>query len=403
VTTSVPTRAATGRRIGVDACCWSNRRGFGRFTRELLTALVRVDQANEYLFFVDQNTARFGAFPAGISLIEVPTRIAPTEAASASGRRTLSDLWTFSREVLKRDLDLFFFPAVYSYFPILNRSKTIVTIHDMMADHHPARVFPNKRLLLFWKLKQNLALRQSDVILTVSEHSKKEIVSYYGIPERKVAAISEGPSEIFRRIPQGSETCAVLARYGLRSGQRFVLYVGGISPYKNLDVLVDAYHRVVTQPQHADVKLVLVGDYQGDVFHSDYPALKQHIENLGLGAQAIFTGYVPDSDLVYLYNAAAVFVLPSLEEGFGLPAIEAMACGTPVIASDRGSLPEVVGQAGRLFDPARPEELSHLLQDVLASEEMRQQMRQAGLLRAESFTWEAAANKTLSVFQRLLS
>src|SRR5262245_56287598 len=128
-------------RIGVDACCWANRRGFGRFTRELLQALIATDTSNEYLFFIDHHTAQFCELPDTVQKIVVQTDVSPTQAASSSGRRSLADLWALSREVFRHHLNLFFFPAVYSYFPIVNRTKIVVTLHDAIAEHYPELVF----------------------------------------------------------------------------------------------------------------------------------------------------------------------------------------------------------------------------------------------------------------------
>src|SRR3989338_5248103 len=183
-------------RIGVDACCWSNKRGFGRFTRELLNAMVSIDQKNEYLFFVDKDTALTNKFPERVKIAVAQTSVAPTKAASASGRRSIRDLWAMSRLVMKHDMDIFFFPAVYSYFPIYTRAKIIVTIHDVIAELYPKLVFPDKRLNLFWRLKQYLANRQAHIILTVSEYSREQIIKYLKIPESRVKAISEAPKEI---------------------------------------------------------------------------------------------------------------------------------------------------------------------------------------------------------------
>ncbi|MDX1548323.1 MAG: glycosyltransferase family 1 protein [Rhodothermales bacterium] len=387
-------------KIGVDASCWANQRGFGRFTRELLRALVALDAENDYVFFADDETARHSRFPEGVAVAAGATSAAPTQAASASGRRSIRDVWALTREVLRHDLDLFFFPAVYSYFPVLNRTRVIVTLHDVIADHHPQATFPNKKLMYFWKAKQQLALRQADLVLTVSDYSKREICDYFGLPEHQVQVTTEAASDEFRRVDRNGTMTDVLRRTGLRPDERFLLYVGGISPHKNLGVLVDAFGRLLAEPACADVRLVLVGDYERDVFLSDYPRLQQQVEAAGLREHVRFAGYVPDADLVYLYNAAAMLVFPSLEEGFGLPAVEAMACGTPVVASDRGSLPEILGDAGHFFDPTEPEAVRQALRTVLADDALRAAMRQRGLARTRQFTWEAAARKTLRIFEQ---
>lgn len=384
--------------IGVDACCWSNKRGFGRFTRELLTAIIDRDRTNEYLFFVDQDTAAANHFPEPATIVVAPTQQSPMAAASAEGRRSLKDVWALTQQVRKHPVDLFFFPAVFSYFPVVNRTKVLVTIHDVIADHHPETVFSNKKLKLFWQAKERLAVRQADLILTVSDYSKQQIVEYFKLPETRVRAITEGPSRIFGSLPKNEGGEPVLRRYGLTADSRWLLYVGGISPHKNLQRLVEAFKQLIVNPTFADVKLVLVGDYQNDTFHSDYPALKAQMERLYLNDKVIFTGYVKDEDLVYLYNATSTFVLPSLEEGFGLPAIEAMACGAPVVVSNRGSLPEIVGNAGRYFNPYDSVDICKAIQDVLEDTALRTTMSEAGKSRSTQFTWEAAAAKTLSLF-----
>lgn len=390
-------------RIGVDACCWFNRRGFGRFTRELLEAVVATDKENEYVFFVDRDTAERDGIPETVTTIVAETGASPMEAASAEGRRSLKDLWALSRQVLKHDLDLFFFPAVYSYFPIFNRTKIIVTLHDVIADHHPELIFPNKKLQLFWKMKQNLAIRQANLILTVSNHSKQQIVEYFGLPESRVKVISEAARPVFSVLPQSEGMDDVLHRYGLGAGTRFLLYVGGISPHKNLKILVKAYHQLISEEKFSDVKLILVGDYQNDSFYSDYPALKNLVDQLHLEEKVIFTGYIEDQELAYLYNSASMLVFPSLEEGFGLPAIEAMACGTPVAASNRGSLPEIVGEAGRFFDPAKPAAIADVLRQLLGDKPLREEMGRMGLIRAKQFMWDRAAKETLAIFDEVVS
>ncbi len=390
-------------RIGVDACCWSNRRGFGRFTRELLEAMLAIDKKNEYFFFIDKDTAAGDGMPEKVRTIVAPTLVSPTEAASAEGRRSLRDLWALSRQVMKHRLDLFFFPAVYSFFPIFNRTKIVVTIHDVIADHHPDLVFPNRKLKLFWKLKQNVAIRQADLILTVSENAKQQIIEYFRLPESRVRAISEAARPVFAVLPQDKEMVRVLRRYSLDSGKRFLLYVGGISPHKNLQALVGAFHQLISDSRFADVRLMLVGDYKNDPFFSAYSSLKNYIDQLHLDERVIFTGFIADKDLAYLYNAAALMVLPSLEEGFGLPAIEAMACGTPVVSSDRGSLPEVLGEAGQFFDPLDTKMMADALRRVLADDDLRHEMSATGLVRARQFTWNKAAKDTLAIFDEVLS
>jgi len=388
-------------RIGVDACTWNNRRGFGRFTRELLEAVLADDKKNEYLFFIDSESAESDEFPSNVKTIIAQTQVSPMEAASASGRRSVKDLWSMSREVLRHKIDLFFFPAVYSYFPVFNRTKIIVTVHDVIADHHPELVFPNSKLKMFWKLKQNIAIRQAHLILTVSEYSKREIIEYFKLPESKVRVVSEAARSVFSILQPGSEINQTLSRFDLEPDKDFLLYVGGISPHKNLNALIDALQLIVSDANFSSIKLVLVGDYKDDPFFSAYPSLKKQIDRLGLSDKVIFTGYIEDLELAHLYNSTSLVVLPSFEEGFGLPAVEAMACGAPVAASNCGSLPEVLGKAGRFFDPTDTENMAETLRHILGNHALRKEMSQTGLARAKEFLWNKAAKDMLVIFNEL--
>jgi glycosyltransferase involved in cell wall biosynthesis len=181
-------------------------------------------------------------------------------------------------------------------------------------------------------------------------------------------------------------------------GTRFFLYVGGLSPHKNLPRLIEGFARSGLGGE--GVRLVLVGD-TGDVFHTHVPALREAVARHGLGDRVVFTGFVPDGDLAEFYNRALALVQPSLMEGFGLPPVEAMACGTAVLASTAGSLPEVVGEAGYYFDPSEPGAIAGALRAVADRPELRRDLRARALRRAGRFSWPAAARALLDTFEEL--
>jgi len=381
-------------RIGVDATCWANPRGYGRFTRHMLKALLAQDSGNDYLFFMDSFTAEADDFPDNIEKCIVTLSESPTQAASAEGRRGVGDMLKMGRAVARTALDVFFYPSVYTYFPVFSRVKKIVAIHDVIAEKYPELIFNNRKSQLFWDIKTRMAVWQSTRILTVSEFSKAGIANHFSIDPARIDVVSEGSADSFSHVEDMAAIHACVTRYGLSTQDRFILYVGGIAPHKNLKVLLEAFSGLQAGGDYEDLRLVLVGDYENDVFLMD-EQVKAVMEQPELRKRVIFTGYVPDADLNYLYNAASVFVLPSFCEGFGLPALEAMSCGTVVIGSNTTSVPEVVGDAGLFFDPNSGGELIKQLHAVLDDNALRQSLEQRSLARAATFSWERSARETL--------
>ena len=388
-------------RIGIDACCWSNRRGFGRFTRELVTHMARRPRGHEIVLVVDRQTAAAHAMPEGCRVIAVPTREQPTRAASAHGARGLADLWRLSRGASACDADVFFFPAVYSYFPLARRRPTVVAFHDAIAEEHPDLVVPEWQGRMLWNAKTWLARRQAACLLTVSESAREQIVSAFGYPRERIRVVAEAAGDEFRPLggPDRAAVGRVLGTYGLPADRPLLVYVGGLSPHKNLEGLLEAMARLRGGVGRAH--LAIVGDPAADGFNNSHSALLARREALGLEAAVTFTGYVPGDDLVPLYNAAAAVVLPSFSEGFGLPALEAMACGVPVAASRRGALPEVVGDAGLFFDPRDADEMARALEQLLGDPALRARLGEAGRRRSRLFSWAAAAEKTLDLLEEV--
>jgi len=388
-------------RIGVDATCWVNPRGYGRFTKDMLTALLEQDKSNHYIFFMDSFTESAATFPPNVEKKVISLSESPTQAASASGRRGLSDMLRMGWAVSRGNLDLFFCPSVYTYFPVFGSVKKVVAIHDVIAEKYPELIFNSKKNQIFWDLKTWLAIKQSDLILTVSQFSKRGISEHFGIDEGRIKVVTEGSDHSFKPIEDQSHLNERLGAYGLSGDSRFILYVGGIAPHKNIAVLVGAFSKLIGDDRYADIKLVLVGDYENDVFLMD-EQLKKIMQNPEFKQRVIFTGYISDEDLNCFYNAAQVFVLPSFCEGFGLPALEAMSCGTVVIGSDTTSVPEVVGDAGLFFDPNNEQQLLEHLQKIIDDSRFREELGVRSLERAQNFSWKKSATETLEVFTLLI-
>jgi glycosyltransferase involved in cell wall biosynthesis len=393
-------------RIGVDASCWTNKRGYGRYTRGLLRALLAADRRNEYCWFIDAATAGAAEeLPAQAHPVVVRTTRAAERSASASGHRSLRDVWAMRQAVGRHrpPLDLIFFPAVYTFFPVAGRLKVVVAIHDTIAERHPALIFPHWRARLLWTAKVRWAIRQAHLVTTVSQSARQALIEQFGIRAEIIRVIPDAADPAFRPLGRDPGTPSVLAKYGLYGTERFILYVGGLSPHKNLTTLIDAYARLLRRNEYGDVRLVLVGDFQGDVFFSSYPGLREMAHESGLASRVSFTGYVPDAELVHLYNAAQVLVLPSFDEGFGLPVLEAMACGTPVVASRIPALLGLAGGAGIYFEPRAADELAHRLDEVLSDALLRQALGREGLSRAQLFSWERSAQAALAAFDEVIS
>lgn len=383
-------------RIGIDASCWWSRRGFGRFTRELLKAMFESPNGHEFYLFVDREPEPDMQVP-GVHVVPVKISRPVTESAVALGSRSITDVLSFSRAVSAAPLDIMYFPAVYSWFPVRPGLPSVVTLHDAIAEHFPDMIFPDKKGRLFWSLKMRLARWQATRIMTVSHAAKQEIQDYLGIRPDKIDVVSEAADARFRKIPDKAVLAAARERAGLPADGRIIVYVGGLAPHKNIPGLLKGLADAIKKGGLDDVHLALVGDIKGDGFHSHYEELSGLVsQEAALQGRVHFTGYVSDDDLVALYSDALALTLPSFSEGFGLPAIEAMACGTPVLASKAGSVPEVVGEAGLYFDPNNTDQIADAIHSLASDESHLCALKEKALLRAAEFTWKRAAGMALS-------
>jgi glycosyltransferase involved in cell wall biosynthesis len=288
--------------------------------------------------------------------------------------------------VRKARVDLLHSPAHVG--PLVSDCPFVVTVHDLSFLLFPKNFRRLNRSYL--QTLTRLSVHRAQRIITVSESTKRDVVQQYGISPAKIDTIYNGVDPSFRPLPH-DQVREFRRTMGLP--ERFLLFVGTLEPRKNVVRLIEAYARL----SKGRPPLMLIGG-KGWL----YEEIFGRVEALGLTGEVRFVGYVPSDALPLWYNAAELFVYPSVYEGFGLPPLEAMACGTPVITSPASSLPEVVGPAGLLVDPTDPEALAEAMEQLLTARDLQEQMRAAGLAQAQVFSWEKTARRTADSYRRAL-
>ncbi len=373
----------TGVRVGVDATSWGNRRGYGRFARNAVGRLVERDREATYVLFVEEGDDV--GLPAGAEQLRIATRRPAAEAASARSHRPVGDLRRLGRAARGASLDCFVFPSVYTYFPVRG-VPSIVGIHDTTALDLPALTLPSRRARWFWRLKERHAVRHAAKVFTVSQAARAAVADRFGLAEEDIAVVPEAPDPVFHPRPI-DETAGELAALGLAPGP-YLLYAAGISPHKNVETLLDAYAALESPPA-----LVLVGALEDEPYLSAAASVRERIGRLSPDRRAVLTGFVPDEALARLYSAATVVVCPSLAEGFGLPPVEAAACGAPVLLSDLPAHRETLGAGAIYFPPTDTAALVGQLEHLLGDAELRSSLAARGREQVGRLSWDASAER----------
>jgi glycosyltransferase involved in cell wall biosynthesis len=354
--------------------------GIGTYIRNLLRHLARIDHDTEYVLLC-------GEADLGVAAQLGPNfRSVLEPSPNYSIREQIHVPWVLRRE--RPDL----YHAPHYVLPAAINCNSVVTIHDCIHLMFP-QYLPNRMAYAYARAQMWVAAHRSDCILTVSDASKRDILHLFNIPPEKIVVVYNAIDAHFSVTPAPDAVSRVRERYQL--DHRFVLYVGNIKPHKNLVRLIEAFNELRTGDLE-DVKLLIIGDEI-----SKLPALRHAVHRHKLHKHVRFLGYVPDDQLAVLYRLAAVFVFPSLYEGFGLPPLEAMASGTPVVASNVSSLPEVVGDAAVLVDPHDIDSIVDGLRCVLTNPTRADDMRRKGLERSREFSWERSVARTLEVYKRI--
>ncbi|MBI4759200.1 MAG: glycosyltransferase family 4 protein [Chloroflexi bacterium] len=382
----VPDIIALDMRIVIDVTpAVQQTAGIGKYARCLVENLLAMDHENVYSFFYNAyGKAEPDLLPADCL----------THTVSLSDRRWR--LWLLLAHSLGLGMDGYLgrgdiFHGTDYQLPLVKDSKAVVTIHDLSFLVFPQHHAPLNRLYLRWIVPKSVGLARA--VIVDSESTKRDLMRWLGTPEEKVKAIVLGVDERFSPVPDQDSQARVEMKYSLR--RPYLLFVGTIEPRKNLSLLLEAYRSLPAKVQH---DLVIVGKkgwlYQG---------IFDQVRALGLERRVTFLGLVPEADLPALYRGAELFVYPSFYEGFGLPPLEAMACGTPVVTSNTSSLSEVVGDAGLMVAPTDAAGLATAIQSIISDEGLRTTLRARGLERAKQFTWQKTAQATLQVYQQVFS
>ena len=366
-------------RVGIDAHTLGSRSsGNETYYQQLLRHLAKAP-ANGRQYFI------YYTHPTGAR------RIPACEAFHLKRLWPATPFWRipfgFPMEFRTEKLDVFHAQYI---IPPFCKCKTVTTIADIAYEHFPESF---SRFDILWsRLLIRRSAERADHIITVSEYSKNDVAKTYHIDPRKISVTYEGAGDSYFPRDKGHCRAQIAAKYGV-SGP-FLLYIGRLQERKNLRRLVSAYTRL--RKEGLDEKLVLVGkkDWMFGNIHA-------HVEALGLATSVIFVGYVPPEDLPVFYNAAEAFVYPSIFEGFGLPVIEAMACGLPVLTSFGSSLEEVAGDAAVLVDPLSEEAIARGLGKLLGDSSLRARLAHAGLVRSARFSFKKTAEQTIGVYEML--
>jgi len=368
-------------RIGIDCRLFSsNFTGIGRYTHELVDNIIELNRKLKephqlVLFF---NNPEYHNFKT----------IAPIKKVLVNAKHySLKEQTRFLRILNKEKLDHVHFP--HFNVPILYRRPYTVTIHDLTLSLFPGRKMTKwyHRLAYYFTIKN--ATKRAKKIISVSKNTKEDIIKYLKRDPGKIEVIYHGINSNFKLIEDAHKLDKTLHKYHIK--KQFLLYAGVWRNHKNLPGLIRAFKML--KEKNIDLQLVITGKSD-----PNYPEVKNTVKKLDLKNEVIFPGLVEEKELIHLYNAAFIFVFPSLYEGFGLPPLESMRCGTPVVASNTSSVPEVCGEDNALFfDPHNTEDIAEKIETLYKDADLQAELIERGIQHTATFTWEKMAKKTFDV------
>ncbi len=362
-------------RIGLDARSL-HREGVGRYIREFIGSLEKIDRENHYVIFLDSEK------PHGLEITE-NCKLVITEP-----QIRLYKIGHVLRDIHRENLDLFH-ALDHWYIPIKLSCPVISTFHDLMVKTYPASLPIKSRY--YSKIATRAAIKLSSWIITISEFNKSEILKYYGYKKNNISVIYNGVSENFKPIVD-KDYNFFKNKYGINANYFF--YAGSMRKYKNLSTLIKAYASLRKEIREKH-DLVIAARRE-----HEYPNLKALAQSLNLDSKVHFVGYLKEEDIINFYNYSIAFITLSLYESFCFPVVEAMACGTPVIAPNALSFPEVTQNIGILVEPLNMKEISFALERITHDNILRESLIFKGLKLSDRYNWENNANEVRNIYER---
>ena len=361
----------------------SQKTGVGKYAIALIKALGKFDDENQYWIFVKRNQAEeFDPKKKNFHIILC------NNILQSKILRILWEQFVLPVILLKKRIKLLH--SIHYTTPLLFLFKRITAFHDMTFFLFPKKHTFTKRI--FFQLIIPLSAKRSDRLIADSRSTKRDIQKILGVSMKKIDVVYGTVNPIYHPVENINAINGIKSQYKIKD--RFILYVGTLEPRKNVVGLIRAYYKLVLE-KGIKHQLVVVGKKGWG-----YQEIFKTAQDLNLDKKIIFTGYVPDNELVFFYNAADIFMYPSLYEGFGIPPLEALSCGTPTISSNISSMPEVVGNAGILVNPYNVQEISQKMYELLVNKKLRLSLREKGLLRAKKFSEEKMAKETIESYEK---
>jgi len=353
----------------------AQKTGKGWYTYNLVLELLKLDQKNEYLLYTDNDKNPYKEFK-NAQMVHIPGR----------GLK-----WHLNvlKDLKAKKPDLFFAPTSYIIPSLAPKSlKVIITVHDLVAFMFPHQ--HSAKAVLIERLTLRRAVKKAAHIFVVSENTQKDLLKRFKFPQTHIHEVPCAASDFFREPVKEGELAKF--RQNFQLPEKFILAVGTLEPRKNFGTLIKSF--VLIKAKYPDYKLVIVGKKGWKYSH-----IEEKLKEFNLEKDVMFPGYLEPEDLKKIYACATVFVFPSLYEGFGIPPLEAMACGCPVVSSNVASLPEVIGDAGILIDPKNARKIADSITSLIENPQIRTMLIERGLRRSEKFTWQKSAAAALKVFE----